>query len=361
MPTSAARLLIATLLLACTAARAAGQDAPVLSGRVVTVDGAAPAGLRAFLRWRAPGDTAARVDSAAVDSAGRFRIPLPERMPDSVVLIVDAADRERRTHHPALARMAGAEAAREHGVALVPRAWTIPAGRYAGQTVPVSPDRARLPVCAGCSSFWARMPGTRPATTFQGWPLSRFPLRMAFDRANSVPAGAAPDSAAFWQVVQAVEDALGMDAFRPVPYRQTLPSYQDEDPDDVVLVSVVRELTTAGLTTIVGSRGNVEYAGLSLQRAGEVLAPNGPQLVAHELMHVLGLGHTCAWRSVLADISRCAGLRAATVTPEDVAYTQILYRMRELQRGGTLRWGLDAAVAGERELVLGVPAEGRRP
>ncbi|HEX6040053.1 hypothetical protein [Longimicrobium sp.] len=345
----AARLLSTLTALLLAAVPAAAQGGRALRGHVVTADGASAGGMRVYVQWRAVGDSLPSVDSADVDSAGEFRVPLPARLPDSLTVIVDAADRARRTHHPSLARIARAEAAWEHGFVLAPREWLIPRGFFAGQRVAVSPLRARRPSCPGCTNgFWIRMAGTRNPTGFQGWPLSRFPLRVAFERGGSVPVGAVPDSAAFWRAASGVESALGMDVFRPVPFGQTLPRGLEEDPDDIVLVRVDRALSTPGLTTMVGSRGNVEYAGVALQRAGAVLAMGGMELVQHEMMHALGLGHTCAWPSVLADTHRCPDLRAPTLTPEDVAYTQLLYRVRDLQRDGSLRWGLDAAVEGER-------------
>lgn len=347
---SRARPIFLLMMLSC-AAPAAAQDGPVLRGRVIAADTAVPAGLRAYLRWRMPGDTLPRADSAAVDSAGRFAIALPDTLPDSVTVRVDAADPSARTHHPAHARMSREEAGREHGFVLMPREWTITAGSYAGTRVPVSPERATRPVCAGCSGFWVRMGGPRAAPGFQGWRAADFPLQVAFDRAASVPAGVAPDSAAFWRAARGVESALGMRVFRPATYAQTLARFADEDhPGDVVLVRVDRALSTSGLTTTVGSRGSVEYAAVSLRTAGSVAGAEGSELVSHELMHALGMGHTCAWRSVLADVNRCPYQRAPAPTPEDVAYTQLLYRVRTLQQNGAFRWGLDAAVEGERAL-----------
>lgn len=75
--------------------------------------------------------------------------------------------------------------------------------------------------------------------------------------------------------------------------------------------------------------------------------PQGAELVIHELMHALGVGHTCAWRSVAADLRRCPGRRSPVPTAEDVAYTQVLYRVRHLQTARGARWGLEAALAGE--------------
>jgi hypothetical protein len=348
---------ILTVLLAALPLPA--QESAMLRGRVVTADVGRMDSLHAFVRWRAQGDTALRVDSVAVDSAGRFALPLPVGAEDSLQLIVDAADRGRRAYHPALVRIHRRDAEAEQGIILVPRTWTIPAGRYAGQAVAVSPHRARTPVCPRCSVFWVRhAPQGREAVRFQGWPGSRFPLRVGFDREHSVPAGAAPDSAAFWRGVATVEDAFGMDLFRPVRYAQTLAQGLEESaPDDVVLVVIDPSLPVAGLTMVLGRRGSVEYAAVSLQRRGTVLTDFGPELVGHEMMHALGFGHTCSWRSVVADLQRCPQMRTSTPSPQDVAHAQVLYRVRELQRGGDLRWGLDAATAGERVLVLGIPPD----
>jgi hypothetical protein len=349
----AAALLLTLIAMMLAAAPAGAQRGGVLRGRVVAADGALPPGLYAYVRWQARGESLPRMDSAVVDAGGRFGIALPARLPDSLTVIVDAAGGARRTHHPSLARLARRETEREHGFVLVPRTWTVQAGHFAGQRVDISPGLARRPVCPGCSSFWVQMPGRHTPVIYQGWPSSRFPLRMAFERAVSQPAGAAPDSAAFWRAAARVESSLGRDLFRPVPFGQTLPRWPEDDPSDVVLVHVDRSIPMAGLTTMVGKRGNVEYAALALQRASAALAPGGPELVAHELMHVLGVGHTCAWWSVMADVARCPGQRADAPTPEDVAYTQLLYRVRDLQRDGSVRWGLDAALEGERMLSAG--------
>jgi hypothetical protein len=340
-------LLIAAL--ACFAGAAEAQ-APVLRGRVITADGVTATGARAFVRWRGAADSVTWTDSAVVDSAGRFRIPLPDSLPDSLTVIVNGAN---GAYHPSLARLERSEAAWEHGFILVPRRWTIAMGSYAGQSVEISPERAVRPVCAGCSGFWMRMRGTRaPLSAFQGWPSARFPLLVAFDRAAGLPAGAAPDSALFWRTAGEVEAALGMDVFRAARYTQTLAGFAEEDvPANVVLVRVDRSLGIPGYTTTVGRRGTVEYAAVSLRSAGAASAPGGGELVGHELMHALGLGHTCAWRSVLADVSRCAYQRAPLPTAEDVAYTHLLYRVRDLQRGGAFRWGLEAAIDGEASVV----------
>jgi hypothetical protein len=352
---SRATHVIILILVALLAPPAAAQEPTMLRGRVVTADGGRADSLRAIVRWRVRSDTVPRERSEIVDADGRFEMVVPSV--DSLQLIVDAADPARRAYHPALARIPRRRVNEEQGFVLVPRTWTIPSGWYAGQAVQISPHRARTPVCTGCSVFWVRaQPQGQEPVPYQGWPLSRFPLRVGFDREHSVPAGAAPDSTAFWIAIDLMEEAFGQDLFRPVRYTQTLAQALDQDgPDDVVLVAVDPTLPVSGLTMVLARRGMVDYAAVTLQRRREVFTEYGPELVAHEMMHALGFGHTCAWRSVAADLNRCPQMRASRPTPEDVAHAQVLYRVRGLQRTGGLRWGIDAATSGERVLVLGIP------
>src|SRR6185436_9846989 len=100
-----------------------------------------------------------------------------------------------------------------------------------------------------------------------------------------------------------------------------------------------------GIGTAVSSSDDIDYGDVRLNRRalrGEEAAPG---LVAHELMHTLGFGHTCAWRSVVADVRRCPQLRAPTATEEDVAYAELAAEVRALLRGHPQRWGLEAALA----------------
>ncbi|HZG42035.1 MAG TPA: hypothetical protein VEY93_03655 [Longimicrobium sp.] len=334
------------LLLA--AAPAAGQT--VVRGRVISPDTLPRPEMRAFVRWRAAGDTLPRLDSAAVDSTGRFAVPIGAAGRDSIDLAVDAADVAARTHHPALVRFRADSARREQVIILVPRRWRIPTGSYAGQEVEISPVRARTAVCRGCGAFWLHVYGVSGPVWFQSWRSSSFPLRIAFDREYSMPRGAAPDSSTFWRITQSVEEVFGQDLFRPARYADVQPEDDDRDPNDVVLVMVDPAVRAAALTTVLSRGGVVEYGTMRLQRAGPLTNGPGWHLVGHELLHALGAGHTCEWRSVAADAMRCPELRADQPTAHDVAYIQVLYRVGDLQRATGARWGLDAALEGERAL-----------
>ena len=153
----------------------------VLRGRVILPDTMPRPAMRAFVRWRVAGEAQPRVDSAAVDSTGRFQVPVGASGRDVVELLVDAADVQARTDHPALVLMRADSARREQAIVLVPRRWRIPTGSYAGQEVEISPVRAGTAVCTGCSAFWLRVYGASGPLWFQSWRSSSFPLRIAFD------------------------------------------------------------------------------------------------------------------------------------------------------------------------------------
>jgi hypothetical protein len=67
--------------------------------------------------------------------------------------------------------------------------------------------------------------------------------------------------------------------------------------------------------------------------------PELPSIVAHELMHALGYGHTTARLSAMQ--TRAPGLGSVTV--EDAACAQLLMRLHALQQDPLILGGLVAA------------------
>lgn len=324
--------------------RAAAQDGPaaVLRGRVIPAGGG---DLRAVRVFAAAG---AWADSAAVDSAGRFAFTLPGRpLADPVELRVDAARAESAAFHPARLRLGPAELAREQEIVLVPLRWTIRAGRYAGREVEVGLARAFSPPCAGCTGFFRALgaPADSGRKRLQGWPAERFPLRVAFDREWNGERVTERDSLAFWEDAGELNEIFGAGLFRPANYADAVPR-EDGGPDDVILVWFDPEMHgLGGIGTAVSNGDAIEYGDLRLNREALRREVTSPGLVQHELMHALGFGHTCAWRSVVADVHRCPYLRAPTATEEDVAYAELAAELRALVRGHGARWALEAALA----------------
>jgi hypothetical protein len=121
---------------------------------------------------------------------------------------------------------------------------------------------------------------------------------------------------------------------------------EDGGPDDVILVWLDPEMRgIRGLGTAVSEGHDIGYGDLRLSRGAIHDLDESPGIVAHELMHTLGFGHTCGWRSVVADIRRCPQLLATMATVEDVAYAEVAAELRSLVRAHRGRWGLEAALA----------------
>ena len=314
----------------------------VVSGRVIPAGGGDVRGVRVIAR------AGLLADSAVADSAGGFTVALPpESAADSVELWVDAADSAAPAFHPARVRLARREAAREQEIVLVPLVWTIRGGRYDGRRVDVPLARAFSGACKGCGGFFrgssARADSGR--TVLRGWPAERFPLRVAFDREWNGEKVTAADSVSFWREAAELEETFGADIFRPANFPDAVPT-SEGGPGDVILVWFdPRMHGIAGLGTAVSDGDDIEYGDLRLNRAALRESETYPGLVAHELMHTLGFGHTCAWPSVVADVRRCPGLRAPMPTEQDVAYVQLAAEVRALQRERRGRWSVEAALA----------------
>ena len=336
--------LLAAVLALLSPRGAAAQDAPVMRGRVISAGEGPVHGLRVRVR------SGLFADSAEVRADGGFEVavgPLAGR--DSVELLVDAADAARRVFHPALVRVPVSELEREREIVLVPRVWTIVAGRYAGERVEIRLDDAFGEGSEGRhGAFYRWAAGTGPRA-LAGWPGVRFPLRVAFDREWSGEPITQRDSVAFWEAVGGLELAFGEDLFRPAAFADAAPR-ENGGPDDAILVWVDPALRNfTGYGSAISTRGDITYGDLRLRR-GALRDYASTGLVVHELLHTLGFGHTCAWRSVLADVRRCPSRRAEEPTPEDVAYVQLASRVRDLERVDEARHGLAAALAGDRAL-----------
>jgi hypothetical protein len=341
IPSLAAVLfLLGGAALAAPAPAQSGGDA--VTGRVVAADGGSPAGVRVVVAG------AAFADSATVDSTGSYTLRVPARLRDSVELVAREADPLAGRYHPASVRLAGVDVAGEHGFVLVPRAWTIPTGSYAGTRVEISPRLAFQPVCGGCSAFLKRSNGI--AGGVRTWPETHFPLRVVFDREFSPLPISPRDSVSFWRGAEELERDFGADLLRPAPYSATA-SVGDSVPSDLIFVLLDPSLRVSGLGTAGAYGDDIVFGEVRLKGSSLLAGPEGQDIVMHELMHAMGLGHTCSWRSVMAVPTRCPAMRSERATPEDVAYAQVVRRVRELQRVHRAEWGLEAALAGEEWAV----------
>lgn len=351
MPRSPYTRLLASLALFLSvlfAARPGTAASPPFAGRILPADGGSVAGMRVYVRGTS------FIDSATVDSAGRFSVVLPERVrDDSVELFTNAADSAAIRYYPALVRLGRGQMAGEPGVVLVPRVWTIPTGVFTGREVRIDLDRAFKPVCDECTGFYRNLADAPGRGQVRTWPEEMFPLRVVFDREFSGASISARDSVAFWRAVDEMEAEFGMDLFRPARFADALP-VNDSTANDVIFVQIDPAMHAAGLGVTGTHAGIVTYGEVRVRSGGLLNGPDGTSLVSHEMMHALGFGHTCAWRTVMTP-SRCDGMRSDRLTPEDVAYAQLAGRVRALQERRGVRWGMEAALAAEREIRSGRP------
>ena len=334
---------LARILLAAATLAAGDARAQSIHGRLWAADGGSTAGLRVTV------SAGAWTDSSAVDPAGRFRVPRPASLAgDSVRVVVDAPE---RVFHPSVATVPRAQWGEEARIVVVPRRWAITSGTHAGDTVPVSMVRAFDPACRECAGGFYPRPASRSGArvgAVPAWRPGSFPLRVAFDHEYTTETITRRDSAAFWRDVGQLERDLGMHLFRPARFADT--ALMDDGPDDVVLVWVESGMRVAGLGSVAYSGANINYGAVRIHAARSFTDPAAPGLVAHEMVHTLGVGHTCTWHSVMADVTRCPTRRASAPTAEDVAYIQLHLAMGSLQRAHRARWGFDAALRGETEL-----------
>ncbi len=300
----------------CAAARPAGaqlfpvpQPAPTLvHGRLVAVDDGPVAGMRAILDW------GGAVDTVLFDAVGRFAMLPPAVVGDSATLIVEQNDGER--YYPVRARFALDRVAKALDVLLVPRVWRIDGGRFAGVEVGIDID-AVLRRGADRGSF-GRVSAHQP-NQLVGWTSASFPVPVVLRRDGTADVTES-DSVAFWATVRDVEQSLGGRFF--VPAGDTLLRGTIYPVD----IRIDPRLNAVAQTWVSWNRDGRIFEGLISFRNGAAL--RNESVVAHELLHLLGFGHTGAWPSTLAP--RLTDDRG--VTASDVAYAQLLLRVHELER-----------------------------
>jgi hypothetical protein len=325
LPRPGALLLLALCLAPTRALGQVGEEERVFTGHVYTADGATADGVVVSVR----GGMGA--DSLRVDSTGAFTLALPA-FPATPVRLAARADGADDRYYPLLLRIGASQRGDGLALILIPRQWTPAAGRYAGVPVAVDPVAATAATCRTCTGFWRgalgdSLPGRAPG--IPSWPDSAFPIRVAIDPEVG-PRMTPRDSIDFWRAARALEDIFGRRLFEPASVEAVLDPPED-DPHGVMLVSLDPTLRGDGWGSSAAQGGDLLGAAVLLRTRALLSGPNAEALVGHELMHALGFGHTCAWRSVVSD-QRCPGQRAARASPQDVAHVEVLWAVRRLER-----------------------------
>jgi hypothetical protein len=282
----------------------------LLVGRLLTADGEPAEGVRVIVHWSRDTTAFAATDTLQADALGRFADLIRDTADDSIRIVASAS---RQSNYYAVGvTVARERLAGEIRLLLVPRRWTIRRGRFAGETVEIDP-RAALRRSPDRASF-ARIRAGRTV----GWSADGYPIPVVFRRTRGISVGAG-DSIAFWDTARAMGDAIGAPLFRP--WSDTTRQGRIFPVD----VGLDARIGSAAVTYVSwDSDGNVFEGSVSFRSAREI---RNRSIVEHELMHVLGFGHTTAWPSAV----EAAAPPDRTITAEDAAYAQLLLRAHALE------------------------------
>lgn len=376
---AAGAVAVAALGAGCGGESTSGPPpvAATLVGRVTTLDEGSPAGLTASVAWRNT------TGASPVAADGSFEVTFPELPQGPGTLIVDDGD-PGGGYHPAWVRLPSNPGSPIE-IVQIPTRWSIRQGLYAGQELRIrASDAAESLVQV---SYWGfgyahTQEGARQevidATRWTGglttWPETAFPIPLALDRATSTSPPTAADSVDLWTAISVLEEHLGRDAFEPARFDDLDVTIDGgtATASHAVLVRVDSALALSGRARTRGlpadwllreevgdwSDGlvtNIAIVSLDLDGAVVDLRENAafrrPELLIHEMMHVLGVGHGCEWPSVQ---TYCASLATDVPSPEDIAHLEVLERSRRRAKDLGTRHGIVAAVFGERIVTLGL-------
>ena len=270
---------------------------------------------------------------------------------------------------------------------LVPARWTVQQGVHAGAVVETSLDLVMDDddQFALYSYFWGRAhPRADPLvyrTELITWLDQEFPVSVAFDHANGTTELTPADSVAIWDVLNRMEEVFGVDLFEPVvadpswwpePWRDDWgyrsgvirvvhdpPSWHGiplsgEEP--LLWAQDLGEWAAGGRFTAFEVTHQLLDGGLLVVGAFEPLRlADGfipwETVFMHEILHVLGAGHTCR---IPSPQGPC--MRTAEPSSHDVAYLELLRATMALERERGSFLGIMPATIGERRVILGASA-----
>ena len=290
----------------------------LLSGRLLTADHQPPLAERVIIDWSGGRANLGTVDTVRTDSTGSFAAIARETTGSVIVTIPGAAYFGLRAAIPPT------RIHEEVRLVLVPRRWTIAKGSFAGVSIAILPSAA-LRRAPDRVSF-----GRVHERRVVGWEPGSFPLAVVLRRDDGRRISPV-DSIDFWSAAASVEAAIGVDSFRPAMDTALRGRAYPVD------VRVDPRISGSGLTFVSWDReGNIFEASVRFHSNADMREPG---IVEHELLHVLGFGHTNEWPSAMqarAPLSR-------RITAEEVAYAQLLMRVHELEQDPLVVGSLAAA------------------
>lgn len=237
-------------------------------------------------------------------------------------------------------------------VVLIPTTWTIRQGVY--QSTRVRIDLASANATNPDGSHFLNFASASPRM-LTSWTPEALPIAVGFDT-TGVAQWTSSDSTVFWQVAASLDTVFGQRLFRPANRGGFAPANA---------IGVQTEAVGLQYMGLLGTN----YDACRLPRRlcssvqGEIAFPPGfyyvgPGLftqshdeerrrgIAHELMHALGFGHTCAWSSVvLITQLTCLALPEVPTRPtaEDVAYVEMILTLAGVMEAHPYAWQLAEA------------------
>lgn len=314
--------------LATVVVRAAGLATTVLvevtpahRTRVLDLDGKAIVGVPVGLRTSAGRSTLVTDASGmiVVHGAPAVRESMRVDIGASSTIPANGASLELQSH----------EIDRTTTVVLLPTVWRIRGGRLHGTEIALDP-RSAAP--GGRYSF-SRTAGAQVV----GWPRQQLPLRIATPATLT-----AADTAAFWAIARDIEAEVGLSLFVPTT------------PSDSARMRIDGGLGFEGLTETTWT-GSGELFGVEIIFRDAALLRNR-RVVAHELLHALGIGHTVSWRSLMTP----GATTIPWLTPHDVAWLQVTLALRGVQGREPNVHSLTVSVP-SRDVILSAAKDPARP
>lgn len=265
---------------------------------------------------------------------------------DSVKFVLDDMSSPRRLH-PMIGYASKADLAKGLVLVAVPREWKILTGSFAGQVVPIDLNLAYVKSSNGAgSSFYNRNPQNGgwfySVVSFSSSVLPQ-PTAVRNDLSKSGQSIDSNAEAGIWADIDRLEQALGWDILRPAAASEV------KLPPGVALMA--DSTAQNGSWTAMGGNiaQGIELAGGRITYKG-IPATSIVGVTAHETIHVLGFGHGCGWKGLMSD--GCGYSRPNTTVREDVAYIQLMYRVRDLERKHNTRFSIGESHIGQEVIMM---------